>query len=315
MRLLNRRQLAHEVHQLLGHPPTIVCYDSPTQYHLVGKLGERLSLYLAVDDRTLKVTGEPIVGELEAERKILSKVDLVVCVSETLAAVLRHRAPAEKMVPIYVLANGYDERTFNPAVNHPEPADLHAVPRPRILVAGHVSERIDWDGIMSASRQKLQWTWIFIGPADSGMDKKISQCLGNRGLLIPPVSLNEIPAWINHCDVCAVPYRLNIFTQASHPLKAIEYLAMGAPVLSTPIPSLKCFGEVVEWVEEGDGESYGAALDWLMAKRQDPQVVEKRREAVRNDSWQRRTQQFLDIVLGMPSLKNDKAANRDDARL
>jgi glycosyltransferase involved in cell wall biosynthesis len=314
MRLLNRRQLANEVHQLLGHPPTMICYDSPTQHHLVGKLGERLSLYLAVDDLTLKVTGEPITGEVEAERKILSKADLVVCVSETLAEVLRRRAPAEKMVPIYVLANGFDERLFTPAVNHPEPADLHAIPRPRILVAGHISERIDWDGIMSASRQRPQWTWIFIGPADSGMDEKISGCLGNLGLLHLPVSLNEIPAWINHCDVCAVPYRLNIFTQASHPLKAIEYLAMGAPVLSTRIPSLDSVGEVVEWVEEGDGRSYGTALDRLMAKRDDPEAVEKRREAVRGDSWQIRAQQFRNIVFGIQSTKNDKAPNRDDAK-
>ena len=54
---LNRRHLVNEIKELLGHPPTVVCYDSPTQFRLVGSFGEKVSVYVAVDDRTVTVTG------------------------------------------------------------------------------------------------------------------------------------------------------------------------------------------------------------------------------------------------------------------
>jgi glycosyltransferase involved in cell wall biosynthesis len=111
---LNRRRLVNEIIELFGHPPTVVCYDSPTQFHLVGRFQEKVSVYVAVDDRTVTVTGHPIKGELEAEKKLLSKVDLVVCVSEPLADAIRDRIPNERRVPIHVLPNGYDARVFDP---------------------------------------------------------------------------------------------------------------------------------------------------------------------------------------------------------
>ena len=86
----------------------------PAQDYLVKKLGEELSLYLAIDDRTLAVTGEPIKGEMEAERRLLSRVDKVVCVSDVLADALRLRMDDSRMMPfIHVLPNGYDERLFD----------------------------------------------------------------------------------------------------------------------------------------------------------------------------------------------------------
>ena len=56
--LLNRHRLQQEIDQLLPDKARrIVCYDSPTQDQLVGKLGEKSSIYLAIDDKTLTVTG------------------------------------------------------------------------------------------------------------------------------------------------------------------------------------------------------------------------------------------------------------------
>jgi hypothetical protein len=296
-RMINRQRLQRELDQLLPNKARrIVCYDSPTQEHLVGKLNEDISIYLAIDDKTLTVWGEPIHGELEAERRLLSRVDKAVCVSEPLAEVLRSRVPNGRTLSIQVLPNGYNERIFDANRKYTEVAPLVDVPRPRILVAGHVSERIDWDGIAGAARLRPQWTWIFVGPADQGVQEKIQRDLGVHGYYHPPIPVTEVPAWISHCDACAVPYRLNPFTRASHPLKAIEYLAMGAVVLSTRIPSLERYGEAIEWVNEGDGESYVRALDRLVNQVKSSEVVTLRKQAVNRDSCKVRVNQFKEIV-------------------
>jgi glycosyltransferase involved in cell wall biosynthesis len=296
LRQLNRRQLQHDLDQLLPQiAGRVVCYDSPTQDNLVGKLREDLSIYLAIDDRTITTRGEPIPGELEAEVRLLSKVDRVVCVSETLAKVLRSRVPSGRTLPIHVLPNGYHERIFDPDVDQYEPDSLRRIPRPRILVAGHISERIDWEGVKGAVKARPEWTWAFVGPADAGMKEKIN-ALGGSNCCHPPVPVEQVPAWIKHCDACAVPYRLNPFTMASNPLKAVEYLAMGAPVLSTRIASLERYDGAIEWVREGDGESYARAIDEIAKQAERQEIRQLRRRVVSGDSWGPRVKQFREIV-------------------
>lgn len=298
LKLWNQQRLQRELDQLLPRDTKrVVCYDSPTQDHLVGKLNEEISVYLAIDDKTLTVWGEPIHGELEAERRLLSRVDKAVCVSERLAEVLRSRAPNGRALPIKVLPNGYDERIFNPNGNYTEPNGLRGISSPRILVAGHVSERIDWDGITGAARLRTPWTWIFVGPADKGMKERIATRLGQHGFYHPPIPVQDVPGWICHCDGCAVPYRLNPFTRASSPLKAMEYLAMGAPVLSTRIPSLERYYGAIEWVNEGDGESYVRSLDEITNQVGSQEIRQLRQQAVSGDSWGVRVNQFREIVI------------------
>jgi teichuronic acid biosynthesis glycosyltransferase TuaH len=265
----------------------------------VGSFGEKVSVYVAVDDRTVTVTGHPIKGELEAEKKLLSKVDLVVCVSEPLADAIHDRIPNQRKVPVHVLPNGYNAQVFDPNRVWSEPTELKPLPRPRLLVAGHISDRIDWKGIREASRMRPDWTWVFVGPPDPGIQERIFHDLGSRGFWHPPVPLEEVPAWIQNCDVCAVPYRLNSFTLASSPLKAIEYLAMGAPVLSTRIPALQPYGDVIHWVDESYGKSYALGFDKALEEKKDPGRMKARWMAVSNDSWTRKAETFKALVLNV----------------
>ena len=298
------RTLRHELDCLLvprGTARRVVCYDSPTQYPLVGALGEDLSVYLAIDDRTVTVQGEAIAGELEAERELLARVDRVVCVSEPLAETLRARAMGRGNLPIDVLTNGFDERLFMPERAWAEPEALRGLPRPRVLVAGHLSERIDWEGIRAASLLRPEWSWVFIGPAEDGMAERVAHiqaASGARMLVHPPVPYESVAAWVAHCDACAVPYRLNDFTRASSPLKAIEYLACGAPVLATEIPSLLAFNDAISWLREGDGTSYAAALDGFSADARSAAAVERRCRVVRDENWHRKAQSFCELVVG-----------------
>jgi glycosyltransferase involved in cell wall biosynthesis len=295
---LNEKLIQREIDRLLPFQmDRIVCYDSPTQYPLVKKFRERQSVYLAVDDRTRTVWGDPISGEAEAERRLLGKVDQVICVSESLSQILKSRTPEGRTPPIFVLPNGYDERIFDSSMDYPEPSFLKDVPRPRILIAGHVSERIDWDGIAAGSLLRPDWTWIFLGPADPGMEERLRSLLDSRALLHPSVPLNSVPAWIQHCEACAVPYGLNEFTKASNPLKAIEYLAMGRPVLSTKIPSLNSYGEVIEWVQEGRGDSYASALDRFLSDGRNGSRRQERCNSVRCATWKIKAEQFRSVIL------------------
>ena len=172
VRLLNQCLLQRELNQLMPKGRLrVVCYDSPSQCELVRLIHGDLSVYLAIDDRTLTVAGVPIKGELEAERSFWrgwirsfasAKPSQKLCV----------RACPYPSKPVHVLRNGYDERLFDPQRNYHEPHALKGIPRPRILVSGHISDRIDWNGICGASLLRPEWTWIILGPTDQGIKEK-----------------------------------------------------------------------------------------------------------------------------------------------
>jgi len=291
-RELNVRRLRRELDRLCPPGARYVCYDSPSQAACAGRLGEAFAVYLAIDDRTRTVTGAPIPGEEEAERQLLGGVDLIICVSERLAQVLQSRAPAKEPSRFVVIENGFDERLFDPSREYGEPEGLKNVPRPRVLVAGHVSERIDWEGVAGCRRRLPDVHWVFLGPADLGAIDRVA-AVGAH--FRPPVPLAEVPAWIAHSEVGAIPYRRNAFTRASHPLKALEFLAMGLPTFATRIPSLVQFDRELVFVDEADGASYAAVASRLSSAMRSGSLRSPS-PAVRNHSIGRRLELFLSTV-------------------
>jgi len=271
---------------------------------LVGNLAETKRIYLAIDDRTVTLAGIPIHGALAAEKRLLARVDEVVCVSEQLKITLLARLPAERPISIHVVSNGYNEKLFDPGLTYARPLAFGVLaPTARIvLVPGHISDRIDWQGVEAVLPLRPDWTWVFVGPMDEAARPEIEAIYARHGkhrvVILPPAQLTEIPAYIAHSDICAIPYRLNNFTRASSPLKAFEYLAMGSPVLSTRVPSLAAYGNAIEWVDEGRGDSYAAAIDNILGQGNKSREANRRRQLVRQDSWAEKTRLLIRAVCG-----------------
>jgi glycosyltransferase involved in cell wall biosynthesis len=150
--------------------------------------------------------------------------------------------------------------------------------------------------VIAALSLKPEWNWVFVDPTTREIKERMIRRLGLHGFLFPSIPLTDVPAWLVHSDACAVPYKLNMFTQASHPLKALEYLAMGKPVLSTRVPSLESYDTVVEWIDEGNGASYITALDKIKAQSNDANLKALRHQVVAKDTWDHRVCQFLEMV-------------------
>ena len=177
--------------------------------------------------------------------------------------------PAREPSRFVVVENGFDERLFDPSRKHVEPDGLRNVPRPRQLVAGHVSERIDWEGVAACRRRLPDVHSVFLGPADAGMIDRV----GRMGAHFrPPVPLAEVPA----CGFRALRLRgravppQRVHPGEARPLKALEFMAMGVPVLATPVPSLQRFPGAVSFVRPGDGFSYACVVKSLIAAGREP---------------------------------------------
>jgi len=89
-----------------------------------------------------------------------------------------------------------------------------------------------------------------------------------------PVGYAEIPRHVAEFDVGILPFRLTPLTHAVRPLKALEYLAAGAPVVATPLEALRDWpGVLLAETPERFAAQLDAALRLRAALPDDPQVA------------------------------------------
>ncbi|MEO8377534.1 MAG: glycosyltransferase [Candidatus Sumerlaeota bacterium] len=134
---------------------------------------------------------------------------------------------------------------FNSMASHaPEPEDLRKLPHPRILYVGTLNDRLDADLFIGLAEQFPHGSVIAVGPRHGTFTlKKNPPNLHFLGLK----PHEQLPGYYQHCDLGIMPFGDNDAAKAINPVKTLEYLACGLPVLSTPVPDVvKYYPEVVQ---------------------------------------------------------------------
>ncbi len=118
----------------------------------------------------------------------------------------------------------------------PTPKDLQEMPKPIIGWFGVIDERVDYDLIEEIAKARPDWSIVMVGPVVKVDPEAFPQApnlhwLGGR-------NYSELPGYCKAFDVCIMPFALNEATEFINPTKALEYLATGKPVISTPVPDV-----------------------------------------------------------------------------
>jgi glycosyltransferase involved in cell wall biosynthesis len=217
-------------------PGSIVCY------HLFDDLGQYGD------------TGDG--SNARALERIFARAALVFASSEELVQRYAHFGN------VHWVPNGvdYDHFAAVEAGTVPIPADLARLPRPWLGYSGTLRAQIDIDLLAAVARSRPQWSLVFIGDVSRGMgesaDYRNLQALPNVHML-GSKSLAELPAYLRHLDAGLLPYRLDGAARFCYPLKMHEYLAAGAPVVSTGLTAVEPFANVIR-VAEGHQAWVGA---------------------------------------------------------
>lgn len=102
----------------------------------------------------------------------------------------------------------------------------------------------------------------------------------------------QIAEFLSHCRVGITPYANNEFNQASFPLKTLDYLAAGLPVISTNLPSSKWLATEHVLIAESTRE-FVDLLGQAVATGLEPAERQERRQIAEQHTWERRAQQLL----------------------
>ncbi|MDH7489588.1 MAG: glycosyltransferase [Anaerolineae bacterium] len=269
----------------LGAGRPILWLVRPDQSDVIGQFGEKMRVYQIVDDYTGYggLTPERRAAFLERERRLIERVDMVFVTSPALMESKGGNNPRTYLVP-----NGVDCEAFSRALEDPSlPADLEALPRPRIGYVGALNDKVDYALLRDLARARPDWSIVLVGPwAVRGDATGFALRQEPNVHLLGKKDVALVPHYIKGLDICLMPYKLNEWTRSIDPLKMYEYLAAGRPVVSTPIPAAVAFAQ---WVSIADRERFAAAVEAAMAQDDETARAERRRVAAQH-SWEARVE-------------------------
>jgi glycosyltransferase involved in cell wall biosynthesis len=211
------------------------------------------------------------------EQKAVQAADRIWTGTASLAERLEGRHARVRFIPCGVDA----ERFASPEAAEVDAAkaDLPPGEGPLAGYFGVLNERVDMR-LIEALLASGPWRVLLIGPATShAPTMPVHPRLHYAG----PRPYAQLPAYLAHFDLGLIPYDATGPHRFLYPVKALEYLAGGKPVLSTPLPDIVRFlGEFVELA--GPPGQWGDAGRRLLAE---PELRQARQRAVQGQLYAR----------------------------
>jgi glycosyltransferase involved in cell wall biosynthesis len=259
----------------------------PLTADLVGAVPGATFIYYLVDDYAAwpGLTGK-LVRQMDREQA--RTADRIVAASRTLADL--HQEVTDR---IDYLPHGVDVDHF--AIGRQVRAQRKQngiKPIAEVIFFGALDERIDQELFNAVVQARPHLRFLCIGPPTGSKDRLIAVPNLERR---PPVPFSELPNLLGQCEVALMPYVQTDLGQRLAPLKALEALTAGLPVVSTDIPELRSLpggailGKTLDDLVSGLDRASGGSLE--------PPSL----QALSSESWERRAERLSQIMIAAKS--------------
>ncbi|WFB46562.1 glycosyltransferase [Vibrio coralliilyticus] len=252
----------------LGLTKPILWTSLPTAADLCGNLDEAAVVYYCGDDFN-SLAGVDHETVSNHERKLAEKAHLILGASEEICKKFDGLKTAH-------IPHGVDYELFNTSISRAR--DLPLDGKPIAGFYGSISQWLDYKLIAQVCLDNPHWNFVFIGPLE--LDHNPLPNFPNV-FYLGPKPHRELPRYSQHWDASMLPFLFNDQIQACSPLKLMEYLAAGTPVVTTPFPALAPYRSHVSIAN--DARQFSQSLNQVLS------IENTDTEIVRRDSWDARS--------------------------
>ena len=272
----------------------IVWAAIPSAVDVVDHLGAKLLIYQVSDKYDANedsVLSRNIIRQMDHELKRRASVVMYSGRKLFEEATEPHR---------YFLEQAVDFEHFA-AVSRDTAAEIASIPRPVLGYLGYIDFMMNIPLIEEVARMRPEWHWVFIGGKSN-----LVQISAPNVHFLGPKPYSEIPAFVNHFDVCVLPWTLEkAFTSYGSAIKVKEYLATGKPVVISPL---------YEYADVPGIRVYKTTADFLAQvedalQNDGDRKRELRQAAVRDCTWDVRTRQVAALITSLMDKGSFLAAN------
>lgn len=226
------------------------------------------------------------------EHEMISNADVVLCTSRELTKIKSAFSQNVHFHP-----NAADVELFKTAATEllSRPQGMYFDDKKIIGFTGSIEYRTDFALLYETARYHNDKILYLVGPVSG--DEHIKQGLTKLPNVIfaGAKNLRELPAYIQYFDCCIIPYKVNTLTASIYPLKINEYLAAGKPVVATH------FSEDIYSFRNHAfiSETHDQFIRMIDVAIDENNINKKvaRMEAAQANSWERRVEEFWNIVL------------------
>jgi glycosyltransferase involved in cell wall biosynthesis len=227
-------------------------------------------------------------GIVESERELIRRSDVVFTHSLALAEHCRALGAEPVHVPVAIDVGA--SAAARRGETEPPP-ELRAIAGRVIGYMGGFNQKVDTalvDAVVAAFPRD---TVVVLGSVE---DPRFAPRPAPNLLVMGERPYDRIASYIAHFDVCIVPYRITDYTRAVSPAKLLEYLAVGRPVVSTPLPEALPYADVIEIAEAT--EPFLRAITRVLDRPDGAEARLRRQGRVEENSLERVAARFVGVL-------------------
>ena len=200
---------------------------------------------------------------------------------------------------VYFLPNAVDYDHFHDTADM-IPAEIKSIRDfggPILGYFGAIAKWIDYKLIKGIARENPSWNFVLIGwdydgtIKQSGIDKfENIHYLGVK-------KYDELPRFAAWFDVCILPFIVNQLTDSTSPIKLFEYMALGKPIVATPIKEVKNYKSPLV----ATADQFASKIREALLLCNDAKYLSLVDDEARQNTWKKR---FKDLDKILRSLQN-----------
>ena len=277
------KQIRQIVPDMEGKKINILCYSAMWVDLLYGSMPNMKIIYYLYDEVRKSEDGTDDKRRTFFDIEACKKSDYILAMS---AKLLECRM--EQKDKIYVIGNGASQQVFSPLTSEP-----HRIPK-SFGVIGNIRNWIDEDLLISLIKLRKDILFVFAGNIELSMQSFMQQVLKEENTVyLGKFTKEKVPYIYKLLEGVLVPYLSNDFIRATRPIKIVESVFAGVPVVTVPITGYQP-SSFIRFAE--DVEEFSQAIDALLENPIDI-YSQDYRSFVRDNSWEYKAGQINSIFM------------------
>lgn len=161
----------------------------------------------------------------------------------------------------------------------------------RIGVVAEFDWRVDERLVAGIAKERPNWQIVLVGPRAKQWGSELGRL--KNVVFVGRLEPADVPGQVASFDVALIPYVINDWTRACLPIKVFEYLAEGRPVVSSELPELTPFWDVVDLVP---ADAFVGAIEKAL-RTDDAAARERRVNASMRFTLQERAHRSIELLV------------------
>ena len=250
-------------------------------------------VYDYYDNYDYDYDGNLLKQDSDYHQKLLRKSDFIICTGKKLLERAKSQNPAAYYIP-----NG---NSFSKIAEVKTPKIDFNKKRKIVGYLGTYRNWMDFELLEQLIKKLHDTDFLFIGKIHPTGEESFNHLSSYKNFLhIPFMPFEEVTAYLKLFDVGIIPFKINKFTEGVFPYKFLEYVSAEIPVVTTALPDLEDFSEVIGYSKTNDEfiANVSKGLNGGFEKS-----IPLYKNIAYENSWQKRVEQLNNLLLNKLNFK------------